>query len=58
MDSHVKLTDGRNRIHQLFDETKWHYIWLLLGSGVLLFLALFILCVKLWLLLRSCHRVT
>jgi hypothetical protein len=34
------------------------YIWLLFGAGVLLFLAMFILCARLWLLLRSCHCST
>jgi hypothetical protein len=51
------LSDRRKRIDQLFDETKWRYIWLLFGAGVLLYLALFILCFRLWLLLRSCHCV-
>jgi hypothetical protein len=49
------FTDRRDRIHRLYVETKWRYIWLLFSAGVLLFLALFILCIRLWLLLRSCH---
>ena len=27
------MTDRSRRIHQLFDETKWRYIWLLFGAG-------------------------
>jgi hypothetical protein len=34
------LSDRRRRIEQLYDETKWPYIWLLFSTGVLLFLAL------------------
>jgi hypothetical protein len=52
------MTDRRKRIDQLFDETKWRYIWLLFGSGALLFLALSILCLRLWLLLRNCRCAT
>jgi hypothetical protein len=28
------LSDRRRRIDQLYDETKWRYIWLLFGAGV------------------------
>ena len=49
------LSDRRSRIDELYDETKWRYIWLLFGAGVLLFLALSILCLRLWLLLHNCR---
>jgi hypothetical protein len=49
------FTDRRDRIHQLYVETKCRYIWLLFSAGVLLFVALFILCIRLWPLLRSCQ---
>lgn len=52
------LSDRRDRIDQLFGDTKWRYVWFLLGSGGLLFLALLVLSVRLWLLLRNCHCVT
>lgn len=49
--------NAKSRVPELFDEKKWRYIWLLFGAGILLYLALFILCVRPWLMLRNCHCV-
>lgn len=51
----AETLSDRRRIDEVFDETKWRYIWLLYSAGILLYLALFSLCIRLWLLLRSCH---
>ena len=45
--------NAKSRVPELFDEKKWRYIWMLFGSGVLLFLALLIMCFRLWLILRN-----
>jgi len=50
----------RKRHEELFavQETIWRNIWILLGAGVLLVVALFIMCIRLELLLKHCHCVT
>jgi hypothetical protein len=47
--------NSKSTVNQLFNEEKWRYIWLLLAAGVLLFLALVVLCLRLWMFLRHCH---
>jgi hypothetical protein len=53
------FTDRRRRLERLWtrQEGLWRNVWLLFGAGVLPFVSLLILCVRLWLLLRSCHCV-
>jgi hypothetical protein len=46
---------AKSRVPELFDDKKWRYIWLLFGAGILLYLALFIMCARLWFMLRHCH---
>ena len=50
--------NAKSRVAELFDEKKWRYIWLLFWAGVLIYLALLIMCFRLWLMLRNCHCVT
>lgn len=52
------FAEQRKRIDQPFDETKWRYIWVLYGAGVLLLLALIVMNMRLELLLRRCHCLT
>jgi len=54
------FTDRKKRNAELWERQNelWKNIWLLFGATVLLFIAMSVLCVRLWLLLRSCHRVT
>jgi hypothetical protein len=49
--------NAKSRVPELFDEKKWRYIWLLWGAGILLYVALLVLCARLWFMLRSCHCV-
>jgi hypothetical protein len=49
---------AKSRVPELFDDKKWRSIWLLWGAGILLYLALLIMCAWLWFMLRHCHYVT
>ena len=49
--------DRKKQYGKLFasQETLWRDVWLLYGAGVLLFLALLIMCIRLEILLRRCQ---
>ena len=49
LDQHVPLLDN---------EETWRYVWILFIVGALIFLALLIMCLRLWLILRGQHCVT
>jgi hypothetical protein len=49
---------AKSRVPELFDDKKWRSIWLLWGAGILLYLALLIMCGRLWFMLHHCHYVT
>lgn len=51
------MIDRERKIRELFDEKKWRSMWILYSAGLLLYLALIILCMRLWLLLQKCHCV-
>ena len=50
--------NAKSRVPELFDDKKWRSIWLLFGAGILLYLALLIMCARLWSMPRHCHCVT
>jgi hypothetical protein len=53
------FADRSKRYAELWkrQEANWRHVWLLFGAGVLLFVALLIMCLRLWWMLRSCHCV-